>query len=763
MKAVASERNYRLLFDGHPSPMWVYDVETLRFLEVNEAALKVYGFAREEFLAMTVEDIRPREQRAAFKAAMAELDGDRRLNTSGVWQHMRRDGRIIDVEITSQAHIFGERKARVVLAVDVTERLAAERAVRHLAAIVEGSHEAIIGRTLDGVVTSWNGGAEELFGYRAEEMIGRSVALVHRDGDSELAPINDRARAGERVEFEAVRRHKDGSLIDVFSTVSPIVDAEGVIIGASSISRGIGERKRAEAAIRRSEARYRDLFENATDLIATVDLDSRLTAVNESFVRTLGYSREELMGTSLRDLVPVEWHEQLERARVRKIGESLDATIYEHEFLAKNGTRIPVEVASRVIEEDGRPVGVEAICRDISERRNLEAQLRQAQRLEAIGQLAGGVAHDFNNLLTVISGYAEELLEEGDPESRGELSEIAAAAERATVLTRQLLAFSRRQVLQPRIVDLNEVVGGIMPMLTRLIGEDIDLVASLDPSLRLVRADPTQIEQVILNLAINARDAMPTGGRLTIETSNAYLDENYTAEHADVHPGPHAILAVTDSGIGMDADTAARIFEPFFTTKGPGNGTGLGLSTVYGIMKQSGGNVWVYSEPGKGSTFKVYLPADATAQAASPSHTEHISVPQGAETILVVEDEEQVRVLTANLLRKRGYTVIATGSGSEALAIATEKRDRIDLLLTDLVMPEMSGPELASQITTINPDLRVLFMSGYADEAVTRHGRLEAGSAFIEKPFSSAGLARKVRDVLDRDEGIELTRDVAAC
>ena len=332
-----------------------------------------------------------------------------------------------------------------------------------------------------------------------------------------------------------------------------------------------------------------------------------MTAVNEAFLRSTGYSREELLELRLEDLIPVESREALDQARTQKLAGAVD-TVYEHELLARDGTQIQVEVASRLIFEDGKPVGTEAICRDISERKGLEEQLRQAQRLEAIGRLAGGVAHDFNNLLTVISGYTEALLEGRDRASEPELDQIAAAAERAAILTRQLLAFSRRQVLQPRVLQLNDVVAGLTPMLSRLIGEDVELVATLAPSLDPVLADPNQLEQVLVNLAVNARDAMPDGGLLTIHTENVELDEEYVAQHGDAVVGPHVMLSVSDTGVGMDAETLSHVFEPFFTTKPLGIGTGLGLATVYGIVKQSGGSMWVYSEPGQGTTFKALLP-----------------------------------------------------------------------------------------------------------------------------------------------------------
>ncbi len=626
-----SEERYRLLFEANPSPMWVLDAETLRFLAVNDATVGHYGYSREEMLAMTIEDILTAEELAKLRRDLTSRPvTGRGLSRAGIWRHRLKDDSLIDVEVTSQDHEFEGRAARVVLAQDVAQR------------------------------------------------------------------------------------------------------------------------EQTEQALRRSEARFRDLFENATDLIATVDLDGCLTAVNAAFTRALGYTKEELIGTPIRDLVPPEWHHRLEQARNGKLNEQVGNTVYEHELEARDGQRIHVEVASRVIEENGRPVGVEAICRDLSDRQRadkLEAQLLQAQRLESVGRLAGGIAHDFNNLLTVISGYTEALLEQEDAASATELGEIAAAAARATALTRQLLAFSRRQVLQPQVIDLNQIVNGMMPMLTRLIGEDIELAAPLDAELDPVLADPGQVEQILLNLVVNARDAMPNGGRLTIETGNVDLDEDYLEQHPEASAGSHAMLAVTDTGTGMTPEVIAQVFEPFFTTKPVGAGTGLGLSTVYGITKQSGGGVWVYSEPGRGSSFKIYLPAVHAACAIERRSPKPESAQRGTETILLVEDEQAVRDLTARVLRKHGYTVIAAENPLSALRLI-EQHPAIDLLLTDLVMPHMDGHQLAQQITDKTATARVLFMSGYADQSLNLHGGLDL-AAFLEKPFNAVDLTRKIREVLD--------------
>ena len=508
-----------------------------------------------------------------------------------------------------------------------------------------------------------------------------------------------------------------------------------------------------------SEERYRDYFENAKDAIYVHDLTGRYIMVNKAGEELIGYSREEILQMRISDVVPRICLDHIHTRLKEKLADH-SLTIYEVEAIRKDGSRVPVEVSSRLIYENGVPVAVQGSARDITERKRAEEalrasqwQLQQSQKLEAIGQLAGGVAHDFNNMLTAIIGYTDLSLRRVGLENpiRRNLEETKKAAERAASLVRQLLAFSRKQILEPKVLDLNDVVKDMHKMLTRLIGENIKLATRLETDLGSVKADPCQVEQIIVNLVVNARDAMPRGGRVTIETANVALDDQNASKHVSVKPGEYVMLAVSDTGSGMDQETQARIFEPFFTTKEVGKGTGLGLSTVYGIVKQSGGNIWVYSEQGLGTVFKVYLPRidDATAGTLA-KQLQETNEPRGTETILLVEDEEVVRGLTRKILMQAGYSVLDAKGGDEAIRLCQAHAGPIDLLLTDVVMPEISGKEVADRLLELRPSIRVLYMSGYTDEAIVQHGVLDANVKFIQKPFTWVGLTRKVREVLNR-------------
>jgi two-component system, cell cycle sensor histidine kinase and response regulator CckA len=494
------------------------------------------------------------------------------------------------------------------------------------------------------------------------------------------------------------------------------------------------------------------LLESASQAIVAANRDGRIVLANQRTEEMFGYSRSELLGARIEILLPQsrrsahgrERERYFAHPRVRPMGIGLDLA-----GRRKDGTAFPVEISLSHIETPAGPVAI-AFVTDISQRKQLEEQLLHAQKMEAVGRLAGGVAHDFNNMLTVISGYNRMILDELSPLDplRGYAEEVLKAADRAAALTNQLLAFSRRQVVQPRVINVAILAAQTEKMLRRLLREDIELSHILAPGTGNIKADPGQLEQAIVNLAVNARDAMPDGGRITIETANIELDESYARTHLGVKPGPFVMIAVSDTGRGMDAETRRRIFEPFFTTKGVGKGTGLGLATVYGMVKQAGGDIWVYSEIGRGTTFKVYFPRVMDPVADALATPEDSAQPEGSETVLVVEDEDTVRNLTVMLLRQLGYNVLAASSGAEAIALSASCQDHIALLLTDVVMPNMSGRQLADELLPVRPGMRVLYVSGYTENTVVHHGVLEPGVAFVPKPFTRETLAKKIREVL---------------
>jgi PAS domain S-box-containing protein len=540
---------------------------------------------------------------------------------------------------------------------------------------------------------------------------------------------------------------KDGSEFPAEVTSTPIETLQGAVVAIAV--RDITERKRAEA----EHTRLVTAIEQSAEAVVITDTHGSIEYVNPAFTRITGYSREEALGQNPRILKSgkhdLAFYQQL-WATILK-GEIWHGEIINRR---KDGSLYTAEMGIAPVRSTrGEVTHYIATKEDVTKRRSMEAQLRQVLKMEAIGQLAGGVAHDFNNLLTIISGYGQLLQEHLSSGDLGYVEEILKASDRATALTRQLLAFSRRQILAPQVLDLNSVVANLEKMLRRLIGENIELTTVQQSGLGRVKADPGQVEQVIINLAVNARDAMPEGGKLTIETANVDLDGTYARRHAGVLPGPYVMVAVSDTGIGMNAETLAHMFEPFFTTKEKGKGTGLGLATVYGIVKQSVGYTAVYSEPGHGSTFKVYLPRVEEAVTEAPSGSRNPELVKGSETVLVAEDEEGVRSLVCETLESLGYKVLEAREPGEALTIVEQYTEPIHLLLTDVVMPHMSGKELANRLATTRPEAKVLYMSGYTDNAVFIHGVLESGRFFLQKPFAPGALLRKVREVLDTKLG----------
>ncbi|HXF96529.1 MAG TPA: PAS domain S-box protein [Gemmatimonadales bacterium] len=646
----------------------------------------------------------------------------------------------------------------ILLAVeDVTEKHRAAEAQARLAAIVDGSNDAILSKSLDGTIRTWNAAAERLYGYAAAEAVGRHIGLiVPPERRAELEAILQRVARGERVEaLETERIRKDGSRLQVSVSVSPIRDAAGGVVGASAIARDITERTRMDQALRESARLLEDISSASPAVLytMTVGADRTLvpTWVSRNVMALLGFSADEALD-------PAWWAGRLhpdDRAEaLARSGELLARGSLAHEYrlLRKDGTVVWIRDELRVVRDAaGRPHEVVGAWLDITERHRLEEQFLQAQKMESVGRLAGGVAHDFNNLLTVITATVDLALpglQEGDPLA-ADLKEIQQAARRGAALTQHLLAFSRRQVFQPKVVNLNDMLAELEPMMRRLVGEDIKLVTVPGAPLGNVRVDPGQMTQVVMNLVVNSRDAMPQGGTLTLETADADLDEAYAARHVGVTPGPFVMLAVTDTGIGMDEATCQRVFEPFFTTKEPGRGTGLGLSTVYGIVKQSGGNIWVYSEPGVGTTFKIYLPRVTAPVTAAEPQLPPASA-RGTETVMVVEDDPSLREVARRVLEAAGYTVLTAGTPGEALLSAERFRGPIHLLITDVVMPTMRGPELAERLTQLHPETRVVYTSGYTENAIVHRGELQEGTHFISKPFDAATLTRRVRAVLDR-------------
>ena len=509
--------------------------------------------------------------------------------------------------------------------------------------------------------------------------------------------------------------------------------------------------RRANETTRDANQLTRALFDDSPVAISVVDASGIIVRWNKAAEQTFGWPESEVIGKFLPTIPPDEREAYL--AKLGRFISGLERSNGEDlHCLRRDGSIIDVNVWKELLHDaNGGVSGIMSLIFDSSEKLKLEQQLRQAQRLEAVGQLAGGVAHDFNNLLTIISGYSDLALSQLSPQEplRYNVEQVLKAANRATALTSQLLAFSRKQVLKPIVLDLNEIIADLEKMLRRLIGENIDLITILETDLGCVKADPGQIEQVIVNLAVNSRDAMPDGGKLIIETSNVELDAHYTSQHIGTLPGPYVMISVSDSGHGIGPETQSHIFEPFFTTREHGKGTGLGLSMVYGIVKQSGGNIWVYSEPGHGTTFKIYFPLVLQPSEPIRPIPARAAPGRGVETILLVEDEERVRELVKEVLIKQGYTVITARDGKDALGAAAREARQIDLLLTDVVMPKMSGRELAEILVPMRPSLKVLYMSGYTDNAMLHKGTLDSETKFIQKPFTPDALARKVREVLD--------------
>jgi PAS domain S-box-containing protein len=764
---VAGERRIGVAFPIRATP-WLVQVHLPRatalapardfVLRITEIALALVALGAAGAWVLSRRVTTPLAEVTSAAEDVARGDYTRRVATA------RRD------ELGSLARSFNSMAAQVEAASRALQTRAAEleTANHELRAseeryrrLVEAAHEGICAVGPAGTITYANARLAEMLGCRAEELSGHSIFDFMEPATAfEARTRFARPQRGIAETSEVPLRRMDGATLWTSTSGSPLFDAAGTFSGALFMVSDVTERHEAQERLARSERHFRALTENASDMVAVLDRSGVARYVSPALERCAGYDSDELVGTAATSRIHPDDVPAAQAALAAVAAGPGRPVRMEYRYRRKDGGWLHLSSIATNLLLDPAVAGIVVNSRDVTEERALGTQLLQAQKMEAVGQLAGGVAHDFNNLLTVITSYSGMLLTElpGDDSARADIEEIRRAAERAAGLTRQLLAFSRQQVLEPQVLDVNAVVRDIEKMLHRVLREDVRLETALAPGLGRVYADAGQLEQLIVNLAVNARDAMPDGGALTIETADVELDADYARLHAEVTPGPYVMLAVSDAGVGMDAATQARIFEPFFTTKAVGQGTGLGLSTVYGIVKQSGGHIAVYSEPGVGTTFKVYLPRHDSAEAPLPSNGTGPVVHRGAGTVLLVEDEAAVRVAARRILERAGYSVLEAADGREALHVC-DARGRsatpIDLLLTDMVMPEMSGRELAARFRELHPTGAIAFMSGYTQDAVLRQGVLEPGAVFVQKPFTPESLTRKLHEA--RDAAVTVT------
>ena len=745
---VGAGTDFRALFLENPQPMWVYALGTFQFLEVNDAAVQHYGYSRDEFVEMTLADVRQQGGGPTVIDEGAPARADSQPGSER--RHRLKNGQIIDVEVMFHRLTFRGLEAQLEVVRDVTkwkrEELELKQSEREYRHIFEDAIVGIYQSTPDGRLLSVNPSMAQMFGFDSP---GEMIASI-TDIQTQLYVDPDQREEFKRrmLEHEMLQRfevqlyRKDHSTMWVCMNARVIRRVDNAVRYKGSFE-DITDRKLLEDELRQTHQEYRDLLDKAVIGVFQSTPEGRCISANPAMAKMLGYTTSKELMAQISDIVRQVYAGPKRRDEIKTLidGQS-EVKNLEFQAYRKDGSKIWLCCNIRAVLSDGVVVRYEGMCEDVTQRIFLEDQLRQAQKMEAIGQLAGGVAHDFNNALGVITGYSDLLLtslREGDV-SHKYAREIAKAGGRAATLTRQLLAFGRKQVIQPIILDLNIATEEFEKMLCRLIGEDIKVIFRRGSDLGPVKMDPGQVEQILMNLVLNARDSMPRGGRLSIETANVELDETFARQHAFVHPGPYVRLSVSDTGCGMDKDTLHHIFEPFFTTKKPGKGTGLGLSTVYGIVKQNAGYVMVYSEVGKGTTFRLYLPRLANDVELSQPSAMPEALLRGTETVLLVEDEEPLRSLVRTCLEKNGYSVLDARDAASALALAKSHRGRIHLLLTDVVMPGMSGRKLAKRLVTMQPELKVAYMTGYTDDLIDHHGILDRQTVLLEKPFTLRAL-----------------------
>jgi two-component system, cell cycle sensor histidine kinase and response regulator CckA len=733
-----------------------------KVLSWNTGAERMYGYAAAEMMGKPIALLEPSERSGEVAHVLQNVEaggGGQRYETV----RQRKDGMHVNVAVAvfplrdSSGGIAGIAS----VARDITERKKAEQALRvseeRYRLLFERNLYGVIRSTLEGRIADCNEAAARLLGFGSrDELLGRSALELHVEPGRRQAILSRLRQEHSIGNVELPMRKKDGTVLWTLVSLNLIGGQSGEPELIDTVFLDITDRKRAEEALRESQA----FLEKAQEVghigswVSGVGDDDRLVWSKETH-RIFGVPEDRFDGkvSTFFSMIHPEDREAVQQSAQAAV-EKGEPYAIEHRIVRPDDSiRWVQELADIICDETGHAVRIVGTVQDVTERKQLQAQLVQAQKMEAIGRLAGGVAHDFNNILTAILGYSEVLLTQAgeDHPWREDLEEIRKAGERAAGLTRQLLAFSRKQVLAPEVIDLGAVVANVDKILRRVIGEDIELVTATEPGLAPVRADPGQIEQVILNLAVNARDAMPRGGKLTIETRNVEVEEAYAREHVPLIPGRYVMLSVSDTGTGMDRETRSHIFEPFFTTKERGKGTGLGLSMVYGIVKQSNGYVWVDSEPGKGTIFRIHLPpSDQPREAVSEGERgPAVERTGGGETIFLVEDEDSVRGLARAILQGHGYTVLDFASGEKALSSLARYPDPVHLLLTDVVMPNVGGPELAARVVALRPEVRIVYMSGYTDRTFTARDGGKLDAPLIQKPFTPEALARRVREVLD--------------
>jgi two-component system cell cycle sensor histidine kinase/response regulator CckA len=746
------------IFTAFPNLISITRIDDGKILFMNKAVLDFCGYSSEEINGTTTVKLGLWVDQCQREIMV------RKLAAEGTVQNFetdfrRKDGEIRQVLLAARPITYKGESSLFTIAVDISDRKKIETALRE-----SEERFLLITNTIDeifyifdaekGVATYLSPAFERIWGYGRENALNSKEPFldpVHPEDREIVMDWGPRLSGGEPVTFEYRIIRPDGSIRHISDHGYPIAEKDGKVTKYVGTGHDVTEWRHTEAALRESREYLDQIINRIGDPIAVKDHEHRFVLANDAFCTFFKIRREDLIGNSVFSSLPEALAETLMRDEKRVLETGVESQTEDVVPDWQGQEHILITKKSRFIDKDGNRQIV-LVWHDITEYKRLEAQFLQSQKMEAIGVLAGGVAHDFNNLLNVINGYSEMVLEalEQDNPVRRDIEQIREAGDRAATLTSQLLAFGRKQILQPKYVDLNHIITEMGAMLRRLIGEDIDFDARTFPDLGLIYADPVKIQQVVMNLAVNARDAMPRGGKLTLETANVDFDRDYLKAHSPAAPGAYIMLAISDSGMGMDPETQTHIFEPFFTTKEKGKGSGLGLANVYGIVKQSNGFIWVYSEPGKGTTFKIYFPrVEGRVNSGAVSQSESGEPESGSETILLVEDEKAVRDLASRILRDLGYTVIESGGGAQALDLAKEFEGEIHLIVTDVVMPGMSGNVLVSELEATRPEIKALFISGYTDNAIVHHGILDSSVAFLQKPFSVNQLAQKVRAVLN--------------